>query len=452
MRLVISFVLVALVSILIAFSLLNISLEQRFNSDSRDRQDSAAWATAGILSQRYRAVGGWTETTVEAMLYVKSIAGDTGIEVVTADGTVVYSDLPGTSSWQSAADVPEARKSIAPIMVGDARVGTVFAFPYAGVITPHSNNDIRVDTRVALIFAGLIAVILAALFAVFFSRNFILPLTHIAAISSRVQAGDLSARTNMGGNDEFSRLGRAVDEMIDAVDKNKKLEHQLTTDVAHELRTPLMAMQATIEAMIDGVLPMDSARLATLNSEVVRLGRLVDVQLELSRLESGRATLTLEELDLSQLVEDLVVAHEMFIEDAELSITRAITPDVMVRGDADRLRQAIANLLSNAIRYTPSGGHINVRVSSQQGLAQVFVSDTGIGIAEEDIPHVFSRFWRAATSRDRESGGLGVGLAMVREIVTKHQGIVHVESEPGVGSTFTLSLPLFEPEDEDDWD
>jgi signal transduction histidine kinase len=114
----------------------------------------------------------------------------------------------------------------------------------------------------------------------------------------------------------------------------------------------------------------------------------------------------------------------------------------MVRGDADLLRQAIANLLSNAVRYTPAGGHINIEVRSRRGLVQIFVSDTGEGIAAEDVPHVFSRFWRAATSRNRESGGLGIGLALVREIIVRHQGTVNVESERGVGSTFTLSLPM----------
>jgi signal transduction histidine kinase len=233
--------------------------------------------------------------------------------------------------------------------------------------------------------------------------------------------------------------------MIDAVEKNKNLEHQLTTDVAHELRTPLMAMQATIEAMMDGVLPMDTVRLTTLNSEVIRLGHLVDMQLKLSRLETGRTTLKIEALDLSQLVEDLIISHEMFVEDAELTISHEIEPDVMVRGDANLLRQAVSNLLSNAVRYTPSGGHISIQVRSQRGLAQIFVSDTGEGIAAEDISSVFSRFWRATTSRSRESGGLGIGLTLVREIITRHQGTVHVESERGIGSTFTLNLPLLRP-------
>jgi signal transduction histidine kinase len=315
------------------------------------------------------------------------------------------------------------------------------------VNSEREGSDPRDETLMTIFMAALIAMTIAALFGVFFSRGFIQPLMRITAVSHEVRSGDLSARTRMKGNNELSRLGRAVDEMVDAIERNKNLEHQLTTDVAHELRTPLMAMQATIEAMMDGVLPVDTIRLTTLNSEVIRLGHLVDMQLKLSRLETGKTMLRIEVLNLSELVEGLVISHEMFIEDAELTISQKIEPDVMVQGDADLLRQTISNLLSNAVRYTPSGGHISIQVHSQRGLAQVFVSDTGEGIAAEDIPYVFSRFWRATTSRSRESGGLGVGLALVREIITRHQGVVNVESELDVGSTFTLSLPLFWPAD-----
>jgi signal transduction histidine kinase len=463
-RLIVTIVLAALLTVTITLILLTVVLEQRFWENPVGRREAVAQEAAELLSQRYESVGGWTRSTVEVMPSVSVFSDGIGIEVVAADGAIVYSDLSGVgggatgsggtgtggtdgtaTTGRSAQDMPSAERSTVPIVSDGVQVGRVVTFSLPDTVFSRVGGDVRLNIYVAVLIAGLIAVTLAGLYSVFFARSFLRPLMHITAVSNRVRAGDLSARTRMEGGDELARLGRAVDEMIDAVEKNKKLEHQLTTDVAHELRTPLMAMQATIEAMIDGVLPVDADRLATLNSEVVRLGRLVDVQLELSRLESGSASLQSENLDLSRLVEDLVVAHEMFIEDAGLGIVCDISPVVMVRGDADRLRQAISNLLSNAIRYTPAGGRINVRVSAQQGLAQVFISDTGVGIAAEDLPHVFERFWRATTSRDRESGGLGVGLAMVREIATRHRGIVNVESELGVGSTFTLSLPLLGP-------
>jgi signal transduction histidine kinase len=485
-RLALAGVLVALVTVIISFILLAATLthlNQSFEEDTAERCAAVARATADILSQRYESVGGWTSSTIEALPSISRLSVGIGIEVVSSDGSIIYRDPPvaGESSGgavgeagEGAADgavdstigaaegasdesvggVAEATATgalggSAPLIVEGVQVGTVFTTALPNATPSRVEAGIRINIYVTILIAGLIAVTLAALFGVFFSRSFIRPLTHITTISNRVRAGDLSARTSMEGSDELSRLGRAFDDMIDAVEQNKKLEHQLTTDVAHELRTPLMAMQVTIEAMADGVLPVDSARLATLNAEVIRLGRLVDVQLELSRLESGRTALRIEVLDLSRLVEDLVILHEVFVEEAGLAMDYEIAPGIMVRGDADLLRQAISNLFSNAVRYTASGGKINVQVCSQRSLAQVFVSDTGIGIAAEDMQHIFSRFWRAATSRDRESGGLGVGLSMVKEIATKHRGIISVESELGIGSTFTLSLPLFEQEDSD---
>jgi signal transduction histidine kinase len=505
-RLSLTGVLVALVTSIISFILLAATLthlNQNFEEDTAERCAAVARATANILSQRYESVGGWTPSTIEALPNISRLSEGIGIEVVASDGNIIYRDplittaaagvvdgeaggLPegaaedaavgaaedaangavedtAVGAADDAAEEPPAAGAAAGatekppvaaalLIVEGVQVGTVFTYALPGAASSRMEAGIRVNIYMSVLIAGLIAVTLAALFGVFFSRSFIRPLTHITTISNRVQAGDLSARTSMEGSDEFSRLGRAVDDMIDAVEKNKKLEHQLTTDVAHELRTPLMAMQATIEAMADGVLPVDSIRLATLNAEVIRLGRLVDVQLELSRLESGSTALRIEVLDLSRLAEDLVILHEVFVEEAGLIIDYEITPGIMVRGDADLLRQAISNLLSNAVRYTASGGNISVRVCSQRSLAQVFVSDTGIGIAAEDMQHVFSRFWRAATSRALESGGLGVGLSMVKEIAAKHRGIISVESEPGIGSTFTLSLPLFEQEDSHEQD
>jgi signal transduction histidine kinase len=370
------------------------------------------------------------------MSNIEKLSEGIGIEIMAADGTRVYRSPLFDSK------TPVGPPFEAPIVIDNSLVGTVSTSVFSDAAPRNSTSLIRVNTYIALLVAGLIAAVLAALAGVFFARHFVRPLEHITEVSREVGSGNLAARTRMEGNDELSRLGRAVDEMISAVEKNKRLERQITTDVAHELRTPLMAMQATIEAMIDGILPADSTRLATLNSEVVRLGRLVDIQLELSWLESGKTVLRIEDVDLSRLVEDLVATHEMFIEDAGLDLEYRITPDIIVPGDADLLRQAVSNLLSNAVRYTPAGGKITIQVGTQHNHAQVFVSDTGIGIAEEDLEHVFARFWRANPSRDRESGGLGVGLAMVREIVSRHHGLVNAESKLGVGTTFTISLPL----------
>ena len=364
----------------------------------------------------------------------------------------------GAPVWQRDTGRPKKAESRAADFSIAVRIGmicsvsalattvTVMLLVYA-IYGQHSEFPVEPSSEaqlyVAILVAGLIAIVVSLLIGILYSIRLTRPLNRMYRVGQEFRSGDSSVRTKIDGTDEISRLGAEIDAIIEAYENGKRMEYQLTNDVAHELRTPLMAMQATIEAMMDGVLPSDSTRLSVLNTEVIRLGHLVDAQLKLARLEDGKTELKIEVVDISRLVHELLQSHEILVEYAELTMVARIQPDVFARADAGYLRQAIANLLSNAIRYTDSGGRITVEVRSQKDLAQIFVTDTGEGIAAEDMPHLFSRFWRAATSRDRESGGLGVGLAMVKHIVKRHHGFVDVQSELGVGSTFTISIPLY---------
>ena len=207
-----------------------------------------------------------------------------------------------------------------------------------------------------------------------------------------------------------------------------------------------MAIQATVEAMVDGVYEADEERLVTVNSEVQRLSRLVDALLKLSRLESRSQPMKEDIVDVGELIEGIVSTHEMFVSDSGLTLDYHAEDNVLVVGDPDMIRQATANLISNAVRYTPEGGHIDVTVRRGDIMASIAVKDTGIGLTREEAKMVFSRFWRADAGRTRESGGLGVGLAVVKEIVDRHGGWVQVEGEKGEGACFTIHIPLYDPE------
>ena len=231
--------------------------------------------------------------------------------------------------------------------------------------------------------------------------------------------------------------------MAEAVERDRKLERRLTTDVAHELRTPLMAIQATVEAMVDGVLPVDEQRLMTVDSEVMRLSRLVDSMLKLSRLEN-RANPNKEEIvNVGEVVSGIIATHEAYVRESGLTLSYKADPDVYVLGDPDLIRQATANLISNAVRYTDEGGKIKVRVKRGETMASIAVQDTGIGLTPEEARMVFQRFWRADSGRDRESGGLGIGLTVVKQIVDRHDGWVQVEGRKGEGACFTIHIPLY---------
>ncbi|MEI3229775.1 MAG: ATP-binding protein [Gordonibacter pamelaeae] len=270
------------------------------------------------------------------------------------------------------------------------------------------------------------------------------PINRMTKTAKAIKEGDLSARTDLHGEDEIARLGETFDEMADSVEKDRELERRLTTDVAHELRTPLMAIQSTVEAMVDGVFEADPEHLETVNSEVQRLSRLVDALLKLSRLENRANPMKEEVVDVGQLISGIIATHDAFVTDSGLTLEYQADDDVRVLGDADMIRQATANLISNAVRYTPEGGHITVEVKRGDLMASIAVRDTGIGLSPEEAKMVFSRFWRADAGRNRESGGLGIGLAVVKEIVDRHGGWVQVEGRKNEGACFTIHIPLYD--------
>ena len=312
------------------------------------------------------------------------------------------------------------------------------------VLLTKTDTAFREKTIDAMFLAAVIAVAISVMFGLFVSRMLTNPIRRITGTAKQIRDGDLSARTNMRGDDEIDQLGETFDEMATSLEKDLKHERRLTSDVAHELRTPLMAMLATVEAMQDGVYPTDNEHLETVASETRRLARLVQQMLDLSRMENHTAPMNIEAVDMVELVRGVVNAQEPLFHERDLRLrfadeTQGKMPFIKV--DPDMITQCVINLMSNAMRYTPEGGWVIVRVGLDRKHLTISVSDTGIGIAKEDLSRIFGRFWRADASRAREAGGLGVGLAVTKQIVERHHGFISVESELEKGTTFTIHLP-----------
>ena len=223
------------------------------------------------------------------------------------------------------------------------------------------------DLYTAMLIAAFISVLVAVIVGIYFANGIVAPVQRISNTVQAIKDGDYSARTHLCSDDEIGRLGQAFDEMADAMERDRELERQLIGDVAHELRTPLMAVQATVEAIQDGVFPADEIRLSTINAETRRLSRLVDALLHLNRLENGTIVAKIAPMNLSDALADLALNHQALIESAELSFDAKIDPEVRIRGDRDLISQATANLLSNAVRYTPEGGSVTLVVTRNHG-------------------------------------------------------------------------------------
>jgi two-component system sensor histidine kinase BaeS len=215
----------------------------------------------------------------------------------------------------------------------------------------------------------------------------------------------------------------------------------MVSDIAHELRTPLTNIRGWLEAAQDGISPPDAALLSSLQEEAMLLQHIIDDLQILSTADAGTLRLNRERLRLPELVDQVEAAHRATAEAAGITVRTDVVGEPTVEADPLRLRQVLGNLMSNAIRHTPPGGTITLSASPAGEHALISVADTGSGIESIDLPRIFDRFWRADKSRSRRSGGSGLGLCIVKQLVEAHQGTVTAVSTPGVKTVFTLQLP-----------
>lgn len=463
-RLTLTFAFIAAMTALVAIGVVSFVWEQHFQTYTRDNMESVATITADQIADRYDESGSFNGETLLPARTMLAMTPGIGIRVV--DNTVPYdasssasvpfdstrmsSDSSGLGSTSLAPKDPSPdQMATAAIEVDGQAVGSVNVWVLGSdTLLRSADEEFRNKSYQAMALATVVAIALASCCGFLFARGLVNPINRITKTAKAIKEGDLSARTDLRGDDEIAELGKTFDEMAESIEKDRELERRLTTDVAHELRTPLMAIQSTVEAMVDGVFEADQEHLETVDSEVQRLGRLVSALLSLSRLENRSTPMKEEVVDVGELISSIVATHEAFVADSGLSLVYEMEKNVLVKGDADMIRQATANLISNAVRYTPEGGRITVKVSRGDIMAAIAVRDTGIGLSPEERKMVFSRFWRADAGRARASGGLGIGLAVVKEIVDRHRGWVQVEGKKGEGSCFTIHLPLYDPVEE----
>ncbi|MER6434124.1 ATP-binding protein [Streptomyces sp900105245] len=284
--------------------------------------------------------------------------------------------------------------------------------------------------------------LLVILSALILGRTVLRPVRTLTRAARGLGDGNLAHRVPETGRDEIALLARAFNRMAAALQASEERQRRLTADIAHELRTPLANLRGYLEALHDGILTPTPDLLDALHGEALLQQRIVDDLRDLALAEAGTLTYHPTPLDLRDLLHAGHTAHHPHATAANVTLTVEASAPVWIHGDLDRLRQALGNLVTNALRATPPGGTITLALhQSDQHHAVIHVHDTGTGIAAEHLPHLFDRFWRADPARGRTTGGSGLGLAIARQIITDHHGSIQVDSTPGTGTTFTITLP-----------
>ncbi len=305
-------------------------------------------------------------------------------------------------------------------------------------------SEFLTSTHRILLVSSLVAAAVAMLLGWILVRRLVRPIGRMMVLAECIAQGDYACRVDSRGPDEIARLADALNRMAEGLQRIEALRRDLVANVAHELRTPLSTLQGYLEALRDGVAPAIPQTLASLHEEVLRLVRLVDALHQLSQFDARISRLRLAEVDLPTLAHRLVEVYSPECADRGMVLRLVHDPGVLrVQGDADLVSQALRNLLDNALRYAPNGADVMITLSLQGGAIRVAVQNTGEEISAEDLPHIFERFYRGEKSRSRDTGGAGIGLALVQEIARAHGGDAGAVSADGLTTVwFSLSLRL----------
>jgi len=390
-----------------------------------------------FLAWYYAQEGSWLDVQPE----VERMGQLTGERVVLTDREGrILADSEGALLGQ-AADPGWPPPGVA-ILSGSSPVGFVYVgFPDSGAFVGGEGFLPSLNRTLLLVVlgAGLCAVLIV--FGV--SRRIFAPVETLTAAARRMAAGDLSQRVEVTTGDEIGDLACAFNGMADSLERLERARRDMVADVAHELRTPLTTIRGYLEALREGMIEPQEQLIDSLHEEAMLLHHLVDDLQDLSLAEAGQLRLDRRPLSLDEVIERAVEAVGLAAAAKGVALRIDLAEDLPpVMADPQRLGQVLRNLLDNGLAHTGPGGEIVVAAGRSGEQARISVQDTGSGIPAEDLPYVFERFYRVDKSRSRTTGGAGLGLAIVRQLVEAHGGRIGVESEPGRGTWFTFTLPF----------
>ena len=483
LRLALTHALVALLAIVVVAAIVFVEGGRRFDNYLSQVQGSRNVAVVNTLTQTYKAPDGWNAEAVYALSQI-AVLNNVDVAVYSAQGQLLFTVQGrrmgagngmmgggngmmggGGAGASGATPTPQATSLSGgqfdvqsyPVMVKGQNVATAEIYaPLRARAAAESLYETALTRN--LVIAALVAAVLAFLVSLFVSRRITGPLEELTDAAEDVSAGNFDVRVSPRANDEVGALATAFNAMADRLARDEQWRRDMTADLSHELRTPLATIQSRVEALEDGVLPATPENLRVIGAEVERLGRLLGALRSLNELESEDVSVEHERLDLADVGRDAIARAETVYAAKDVTLVHDLA-SATVKGDRERLLQVAANLLDNALKFTPKGGRVVLAVAFGDGpagaaasegvlsgtpaargrWATLTVADSGAGIDPIDLPFIFDRFYRSQGARGTQ--GVGLGLAIARGLVEAQGGVIEAADRPEGGSVFTVRLP-----------
>ncbi len=326
------------------------------------------------------------------------------------------------------------------ITVNGTQVGTALLAAPPPNLDPREQNYIN-NTNQALLIGAIGAGAVGMLIGILLSRQFLRPLTELTSAIRAMKQGNLNQQVQVRTRDELGDLAETFNQMSAEIHRVNQQRKQMTADIAHDLRTPLMVITGYLEALKDGTLEPTPERFDAMNQEALQLKRLVEDLRTLSLADAGELKLVLQSIQPSELLAQVKQSFGPLADEHKIALKVDVQQGLPnVRIDPERMVQVLANLVTNALRYTPTGGTVTLQAQQSKDNIQLAVKDTGAGIPADKLPNIFERFYRIEESRYQESGESGLGLAIAKSIVEAHRGTISAESTLGVGTSVIITL------------
>ncbi|MBZ6006302.1 HAMP domain-containing histidine kinase [Paraclostridium bifermentans] len=322
-------------------------------------------------------------------------------------------------------------------VIGSIKIGT-----YGLLYYMDNDVDFLKDINQVITFIGILMILITICIAILIANNISKPIEVVSNMTNLMGDGGYYNKIDYQSNIyEIDNLIVSINNLASKLEEQENLRKRLTTDISHELRTPLTNVQTHLEAMIDGIWEPNTERLNSVNEEVIRLTNLVNQLKNLAKFDSEKSKLNLTEINIEKLIKNIVYNNQGCALEKNLNIVFNLE-NVNTYLDKDKISQVIVNLLSNAIRYTNAGGNIYINAYKEKENIKIHFKDEGVGIPKESLNHIFERFYRVDESRSKDTGGIGVGLTIVKSIVDLHKGKIEVKSKKNEGSEFIITLPI----------